>query len=66
MADVRADRDSNSLLDLEGEIFFTEYIDGDEQKIACKMRSVKSCPWVSFGPHTGLFRGKNVVCSESY
>jgi hypothetical protein len=44
MADVRADRHSNGLLDLEGEIFFTKYIDGDEKEIACKMRSVKSRP----------------------
>jgi hypothetical protein len=44
MADVRADRDSNSLLDFEGEVFFTEYIDGDEKKIACKLWSVKSRP----------------------
>lgn len=44
MAGVRADRDSNSLLDFEGEIFFTEYIDGDKKEIACKMRSVKSRP----------------------
>lgn len=40
MSNVRADRYSNSLFDLEGKIFFTEYIDGDKEEVACKLRSV--------------------------
>jgi hypothetical protein len=36
-ADVRADRYSNRLLDLECKVFFTEYVDGDEKEVACVM-----------------------------
>ena len=43
--DVRADRHSNSLLDLEGKILLTEYIYGDEEEVSCEMRSVKLSSW---------------------
>ena len=44
VANVPADRHSNRLLDLEGKIFFTKYIYGDKEEVACKMRSVKFLP----------------------
>jgi len=33
--DVRADRYSDSLLDLERKFFFAEYVNGNEKEVAC-------------------------------
>lgn len=65
MSNVRADRYSNSLLDFEGKIFFTEYIDGDKEEVACKLRSVSlSLSVRPLEPHTRLLRSEDMVGSE--
>ena len=65
MSNVRADRYSNSLFDFEGKIFFTEYIDGDKEEVACKLRSVSlSLSVRPLEPHTRLLRSEDMVGSE--
>lgn len=41
-ADLRADRHSNRLLNLERKIFLTEDVNGNEKEVACMIRSVHS------------------------
>jgi hypothetical protein len=67
VSNVRADRYSNSLFDFEGKIFFTEYIDGDKEEVACKLRSVNlSLSVRPSEPHTRLLRSEDMVGSERH
>lgn len=66
LADLRANRHSDRLFDLECKIFLAKDVYGDEKEVTCTEASAQcSRGCIVSLARTGLFGGKDMVCGES-
>jgi hypothetical protein len=64
--DVRADRHSDCLLNFEREVFFAEYVNGDEQEVAYTTGQRSFHCKVYTRLHTCLFCGEDMIGGKGH